>query len=231
MLQCNMAAIDIPSPTPANDTGVIARILPNRGQARLFRLVIRIFLGVFLLAALSHAWDIYAELHARQTWPVAQGEIVSATQRDSKDIPGSRVTDKHTRYWLEYEVRFAVPVDQCRTGAIYGEQDPMPCAGTVRTRSSDSPYTVYQWLIHGHALHSRVQVLHDPNGPGIRIAGESAWLIYRWDKILTLTGVLAFFFIAHAVVQRRLQYLETLPENCTAAPQTGPDGPIDLKIS
>jgi hypothetical protein len=224
-----MPAMHIASPTPADDSGVIAQILPNRGKAWLFRLVIRIFLGVFLLAALSQAWDIYAELHARQTWPAAPGQIVSATQRDSKGVRGS--AEKRTRYWLEYEVRFAVPVDQCRTGAIYGEQDPMPCAGMVRTRSTDSPYTVYQWLIHGYALKSRVQVLHDPNGPGIKIAGESAWLVYCWDKIFTLTGVLAFFFIAHAVVQRRLEYLETLPENYSAPPQTGPDGPIDLKLS
>jgi hypothetical protein len=224
-----MPAIDIASPTPADDSGAIAQILPNRGKARLFSLVIRIFLGVFLLAALSQAWDIYAELHARQTWPVAQGEIVSVTQRDSKGVPGN--ASRHTRYWLEYEVRFAVPVDQCRTGTIYGEQDPMPCAGVVRTRSSDSPSTVYQWLSHGPALNSRVQILHDPNGPGVKIAGESAWLVYRWDKIFTISGLLVFFFIAHAVVQRRLEYLETLPENYTASPQTGPDGPIDLKLS
>jgi hypothetical protein len=224
-----MPAIDIASPTPADDSGAIAQILPNRGKARLFSLVIRIFLGVFLLAALSQAWDIYAELHARQTWPVAQGEIVSVTQRDSQSLRGS--IEKHTRYWLEYEVRFAVPANQCRTGSTYGEQDPMPCAGMVRTRSTDSPSTVYQWLIHGHALNSRVQILHDPNGPGLKIAGEPAWLLYRWDKIIMLSGLLALLFIAHAVVQRRLEYLETLPENYTAPPQTGPDGPIDLKLS
>ncbi len=114
---------------------------------------------------------------------------------------------------------------------MYGEQDPMPCAGLVRTRSSDSPHTVYQWLTHGHALNARVQVLHDPNGPGVKIAGESAWLVYRWDKIFTLGGLLIFFFVAHAVVQRRLVYLETLPESYTARPQTGPDRPIDLKLS
>lgn len=229
MLLCNMPAIDIPSPTPTDSNGVMAQLLPNRGQARFFRVVIRFFLGVFLLAALSQVWDIYAELHARQTWPVAPGEIVSVTQRDSKGVPGNG--SRRTRYWLEYEVRFAVPIDQCRTGTTYGEQDPMPCAGVVRTRSTESSTTVYQWLIHGQSLHSRVQVLHDPDGPGVKIAGESAWLIYRWDKIFTLTGLLLVFFIAHAVVQRRMEYLETLPENYTARPQTGRDGPIDLKLS
>jgi hypothetical protein len=217
------------SAPPAEDSGIIAQILPNRGQARFFRLVIRIFLGVFLLAALSQAWDIYAELHARQTWPAAPGQIVSATQRDSKDVPGS--TEKHTRYWVEYEVRFAVPASQCKTGTIHGETDSMTCSGIVRTRSTDSPSAAYQWLNQGYRLNSHVQVLHDPNGPGVKIAGESAWLVYRWDKIFMLGGLLVFFCIAHAVVQRRLEYLETLPEKYTAPPQTGPDGPIDLKLS
>jgi len=114
---------------------------------------------------------------------------------------------------------------------MYGEQDPMPCAGVARTRSSDSPYTVYQWLLHGPGLNSRVQILHDPNGPGIKIAGQPAWLVYRWDKIFMLGGLLVFFCIAHAVAQRRLDYLGNLPENYTAPPQIGNDGPIDLKLS
>src|SRR4051794_24291121 len=140
MLLCNMPAIRVPATTPADDSGFGAQLMPNRGTARLFRLIIRIFLCVFLPAALSQAWDMYAELHARQTWPVAQGQIVSATQRDSKSVRGSM--EKHTRYWVEYEVRFAVPADQCRAGIVYGEQDPMPCAGIIRTRSTDSPNTI-----------------------------------------------------------------------------------------
>jgi hypothetical protein len=49
---------------------------------------------------------------------------------------------KHTRYWVEYELRFAVPADQCKTATVYGdEHDSMPCWGTVRTRSTSYPYT------------------------------------------------------------------------------------------
>jgi len=217
------------SAPPAEDSGIIAQILPNRGTAGFFRWIIRIFLAIFLLAAMVQAWDIYAELHVRRTWPVANGQIVSVTQRDSKGFPG--YANKRTRYWVEYEVRFAVPASQCKTGAIHGETDSMTCSGIVRTRSTDSPSAAYQWLNQGYRLNSHVQVLHDPNGPGVKIAGESAWLVYRWDKICTLGGLLAFFLIAHAVVQRRLEYLETLPEKYTAPPQTGPDGPIDLKLS
>jgi len=136
---------------------------------------------------------------------------------------------------VEYEVRFAVPADQCKTGTIYGdEHDSMPCWGTVRTRSTSSPYMVYDWLNHGYARNSHVQILHDPNGPDIKIAGESAWLVYRWDKIFLMSGWLAFFLTFHTIVQRRLEYLETLPEDYDAFPsrssQPGPDDLIDLKL-
>jgi hypothetical protein len=80
-----------------------------------------------------------------------------------------------------------------------------------------------------------VQVLHDPNGPDVKIAGESAWLVYRWDKIFLMCGWLAFFLTLHTIVQRRLEYLETLPEDYDASrsqssPQPGPDDLIDLKL-
>lgn len=232
-----MSAPSISAPPPADDLGLIARLLPNRGTARFFRGVIRFFLVVGVLAALSLAWDSYADLHARHTWPVADGEIVSVNQKDSKGVPGSTSTEKHTRYWLEYEVRFAVAADQCKTGTISADkQDPMPCWGIVRTRSTSSPNAVYDWLIHGHARNSHVQILHDPNGPGVEIAGESAWLVYRWDKILLMAGWLVFFLTFHTVVQRRLEYLETLPEDYGASlppssPKSGPDDVIDLNLS
>jgi hypothetical protein len=94
---------------------------------------------------------------------------------------------------VEYEVRFAVPADQCGTGTVFAEQDPMPCWGIVRTRSTSSPSTVYDWLIHGYARNSHVQVFHDPNGTGIKIAGESPWLVCRWDKISLMLGWLVLF--------------------------------------
>src|SRR5438445_13765832 len=87
---------------------------------------------------------------------------------------GATTTEKHTRYWVEYEVRFAVPADQCKTGTVSAdEQGSMPCRGIVRTRSTSSPYAVYDWLSHGYQRNSHVQILHDPNGPDVKIAGES----------------------------------------------------------
>lgn len=232
----SMSTPNISAPEPTDGNGLLAQLLPNRGRARFLRAFIQIFLIVGVLGGLSLSWDVYADLHARHTWPVADGEVISASQKNSKGIPGATSTEKHTRYWVEYEVRFAVPADQCRTGTIYGdEQDSMPCWGVVRTRSTGSPYTVYDWLTHGYPRNSHIQILHDPNGPGIKIAGESAWLVYRWDKIFLMSGWLVFFLTFHSIVQRRLEYLETLPENYDAfpsqsSPQPGHDDLIDLKL-
>jgi hypothetical protein len=220
---------------PADDNGFLAQLLPNRGRARFLRGFIWIFLAVGVLGGLSLIWDVYADLHARHTWPLADGEVVSASQKDSKGVPGATSTEKHTRYWVEYEVRFAVPADQCKTGTVSADEDSMPCWGIVRTRSTSSPYTVYDWLIHGYPKNSHVQILHDPNGPDVKIAGESAWLVYRWDKIFLMSGWSAFFLTFHTIVQRRLEYLETLPEDYDAfpsrpSPQPGADDLIDLKL-
>jgi uncharacterized protein DUF3592 len=231
-----MSMPNISAPAPADDNGFLVQLLPNRGRARFLRGFIWIFLAVGVLAGLSLIWDVYADLHARHTWPVADGEVVSASQKDSKGVPGATSTEKHTRYWVEYEVRFAVLADQCKTGTVSAdEQDSMPCWGIVRTRSTSSPYTVYDWLIHGYPRNSHVQILHNPNGPEVKIAGESAWLVYRWDKIFLMSGWLAFFLTFHTIVQRRLEYLETLPEDYDAfpsrsSPQPGPDDLVDLKL-
>src|SRR5437868_697962 len=107
--------------------------------------------------------------------------------------------------------------------------------GLVRTRSTSSPYAVYDWLSHGYQRNSHVQILHDPNGPDVKIAGESAWLVYSWDKIFLILGWLVFFLTLHTIVQRRLEYLETLREDYDAfpsrsSPQPGPDDLTDLNL-
>jgi len=50
-----------------------------------------------------------------------------------------------------------------------------------------------------------------------------------------MLGWLVFFWTLHTVVQRRLEYLKTLPEDYDAIPsrssrQSGPDDLIDLKL-
>jgi hypothetical protein len=113
---------NISAPEPTDGNGFLAQLLPNRGRARFLRGFIRIFLAVGVLGGLSLSWDVYADLHTRHTWLVADGEVISASQKDSKGVPGATSTEKHTRYWVEYEVRFAVPADQCKTGAVSADE-------------------------------------------------------------------------------------------------------------
>jgi hypothetical protein len=66
--------------------------------------------------------------------------------------------------------------------------------------------------------------------------GESPWLVYPWKGILVTAGWMAFFLMSLAMTKRRLQYLETLPEDYDQAspPWSQPPGPndlIDLKLS
>jgi hypothetical protein len=137
---------------------------------------------------------------------------------------------------VEYEVRFGVPTGQCLTGTIYGdEREPLPCWGIARTRSTDAPATANAWLSR-HPLNSAVGILHDPNGPNIKIVGEPSWLVYPWTGILGMSGWTAFFLTFLNITQRRLRFLKTLPENYDASPppSSKPQGPndlIDLKLT
>ena len=193
---------------------------PNAGYARLWKT----FAGLFLLAGvvglLDHAWKISTDLHARGTWPVANGEIVSDEQRDDSNLSlkaGS--LSNRTRYWVEYEVRFAVPENQCHTGIIYtGPSETMPCHGIVRTRSTQSSHRAYEYLIHGYKRDEPVKVLYNPNGPEIRIVGESIWLRYNFDRLaLNVLWVIGFFAL-YAFARRRLDYFKTHPEAKTLPP-------------
>ncbi|HEY2460000.1 MAG TPA: DUF3592 domain-containing protein [Candidatus Acidoferrum sp.] len=234
-----MSAPNASAPKPAYDASLTARVMPNRATTLLLLIVVRVFLAVALLGALTSGWEIFADLHARRTWPVADGEVIAAVQKDSNQEPLYRGSDpaRYTRYWVEYQIRFAVPPDQCNTGTVSlaDPPDPMPCQGIVRTRSTRSPAAVYDWLNHGYSQNSRIRVLHDPAGPRIKIVGESIWLIYRWDKIFILFGFLIFSLAAHTLVHRRMKYLETLPKDYDASPPAtnapAPDDLIDLKLS
>jgi Protein of unknown function (DUF3592) len=156
--------------------------------------------GIFLAAGIFGLVDrvatISADLHARRTWPSVDGEIVSANQTDDDANPSFKVSlSDRKRYWVEYEVRFAVPEEQCRTGIIYTRpSETMPCYGIIRTRSTQSTYRAYDWLMHGYHVNERVKVLYNPNGPEIKIAGESIWLRYNTDRLmLNALWVLVFF--------------------------------------
>jgi hypothetical protein len=149
---------DIPSvrsSQPVNDIGFLAQLMPNRGRARFLRGVARLFLAIGILGSISVGARVISEFHARHSWPIAQGVVTAKDVKSNKDMPGN--LNRRTNYWIQYEVRFAVPADQCLTGTIYGdERESLPCWGIARTRSTESPATAYQWLMR-HPLNSAVE--------------------------------------------------------------------------
>lgn len=224
----------VPSSQPVNDSGFLVTLMPNRGRTQFLRGVARLFLAIGILGSISVGASVFSEFHARHSWPVAQGVVVAEDVKSNKDSPGN--LSRPTNYWIQYEVRFAVPAEQCLTGSIYGdEREPLPCWGIARTRSTDSSATAYGWLMR-HPLNSEVGILHDPNGPNIKIAGEPFWLVYPVKGILSMSGWMTFFLTFLNITQRRLQFLETLPEDYDASPPPasktpGPNDSTELKLS
>jgi Protein of unknown function (DUF3592) len=218
-----MSTSTIAPPPGTDESGWVTTLFPNSGHARLFKVMAGIFLAAGIFGLVDRVATISADLHARRTWPSVDGEIVSANQSDDDANPSFKVSlSDRKRYWVEYEVRFAVPEDKCRTGIIYtGPSETMPCHGIIRTRSTQSTYRAYDWLIHGYHVNERVKVLYNPNGPEIKIAGESIWLRYNTDRLI-LNGlwVLAFFGL-YAFAQRRLWYFRSHPEAETVPTQAG----------
>jgi hypothetical protein len=227
-----MSAPNVSSIPPIHDQGFYAVLMPNRGRTRFLRGVVRLFLGFGALGCLAVALSVLSEYRARHSWPVAQGMVTAVEVKSNKGQPGN--LSRRTNYWVEYEVRFAVPAAECLTGTISAD-GALPSWGTGRTRATDSPTTANEWLSH-YRLNSEAGILHDPHGPNLKIVGESSWLVYPWKQILLVTGWMAFFLMCLAMTQRRLEYLETLPEDYDESPppssqQPGPNDLIDLKLS
>jgi hypothetical protein len=228
-----MSTPRLPASQLVNDGNFFATLMPNQGRTRFLRGVILFFLVVGALGCLSVAVRVWSEFHARHSWPIAEG-YVTAVREKSYTGPSSR--DHVDHYFVEYEVRFALPAEQCPTGSTFViDGEPPSCVGIVRTHKTDSQVLANAWL-ERHPLNSVVGVLHDPNGPGVKIEGESASLVYPWQEIFGMSGWMIFFLIFLIVTQRRLQYLKTLPEDYDAStpPSSKPPGAndlIDLKLS
>lgn len=191
----------------------------------------RLFLFFGALAALEQSWRIASEIHARYSWPSAPGTIVSSQIEDDKEMPGKIIDSRHTHYWVEYEVRFAVSEDQCRTGTFYGGPGmSMPCAGKVRTRSTRSQQQAWQWMRAPSISSRSVTVLHNPSGPEIKIAGSSVWIFYPWTNSVLAFVLVIGFSIFHGFLQRRLKYLESQPEARTSPAVTQPPDGNELTI-
>jgi len=131
---------------------------------------------------------------------------------------------------VEYEARFAVSEDQCRTGIIYSgpSEDAMPCRGIVRTRSTQSTRECHQWLIHGYHLNEPVKVQYDPNGSEIKIAGEPIWLRFNFDRLVVNAIWVLAFGVVYVFAQHRLEYFKGHSEIKTGTPNPESADPYKL---
>lgn len=228
-----MSAANLPSSQMVNDSSFFAVLMPNQGRTRFLRGVILLFLVVGALAWIVIAVRTFSEFHARHSWPVAQGHV-TAVKVKSYTGPSSR--DHVSHYFVEYEVRFAVPAEQCLTGTTFViDREPPLCEGIARTRTTDSEALANTWG-ERHRFNPAVGVLHDPNGPGVKIVGEPVTLVYPWREIIGMSGWMISFLTFLVITQRRLQFLETLPENYDASPPPSSQPPrpndlTDLKLS
>ena len=227
----SMATQNIPS--PANDNSFFSAIMPNRGRTKFVRGAILLFWGVGALGCIVIAGRVLSEFHARHTWPVAQGYVTAVNLRS---YTGPSSSDHVSHYFAEYEVRFAVPLEQCLTGTTFvADREPPSCVGIARSRTTDSWALANAWL-ERHRPGTAVTVLRDPNGPSVKIMGEPASLVYPWRDIALMSAWMIFFSICLAITQRRLRYLETLSQDYDASPLSKPqpsrgDDLIDLKFS
>lgn len=112
-------------------------LFATAGNVRLWKFIAGLFLLAGCLALAERIWTLSADLYARKTWPPAKGKIISASQQDDKD-PSRRAASARgrTRYWVEYQVAFAVPAEQCRTG-LSTKVRPKTCHATgLSTRAA-----------------------------------------------------------------------------------------------
>jgi hypothetical protein len=203
--------------------------MPNRGRTRFLRRAIRVFVWIGVFGCIFVAVNIFSEFHARHRWPIARGEVTAA---HVKAFYGGSARQHYPNYYVEYEVRFAVPPNECLTGTISNDVvEHLPCWGTVRTRNTGSALTANGWLMRYH-FDTAVGILPDPSGPDIKIAGESFWLVYPWREISIMLIWMAFFLTFLNITQRRLQYLETLPDDYDESPPQPPrtNDLIDLNL-
>ena len=192
-------------PSMDNEPAILDRLAPTATSAQLWRAVTGLFLAVGLIALANALWIVSADLYARQSWPRVPGQIMSISEKSSA---GTARASRRTRYWVEYGVGFVVPPARCKTGVTEGSDGALAvCVGTVRTRSTQSASTAGTWMRDG-VRDTSVQVLYDPNGPGIKIVGESLWLRYPWDSIAVTVVWVVVFGVGFSIARRRLHVLK-----------------------
>jgi hypothetical protein len=119
---------------PASDFGFLAGLIPNRDRGRFLRAAVLLFLAFSSVGYSLLLAELCTEYQARHNWPVARGEVVSCEEKT-----GEGASIRRTRYWMECEVRFDVPVAQCLTGTTAADtRDRYPCYGIVHSPSTSS---------------------------------------------------------------------------------------------
>jgi hypothetical protein len=109
-----MSTSTIAPPTGRDESGWFTACFANSGRARLLKGIAGMFLAAGIFGLVDRVANISPDLNARRTWPTADAEIVSANQTDDDANPSLKVSlSDHKRYWVEYEVRFAVAAEEC----------------------------------------------------------------------------------------------------------------------
>jgi hypothetical protein len=215
------------------DNPFFIALMPNRGRTKFLRGAVFLFLVGGALGWVAIGSQVFSEYHARHSWPIAQGYVTDVTV---KSYTGPSTRDRVSHYFVQYEVRFAVPEEQCLTGETFvAEQKPLLCVGIARTRTTNSQALANAWF-ERHRFNTAVGVLHDPSGPSVKIVGEPAYIVYPWKEVFGMSGWMIFFFTLLMITQRRLEYLMSLPEGYDAsslpsAPPPRDDDLVDIKLS
>ncbi len=210
--------------------------MPNRTRAKFLRFAAWFLIFVAMVFGAQLLSAIYAEMYARHRWPVAEARVIDVQDKSDYErhvVPGS--SSMRTVYWIEFQVEFAVPVEQCKTGASWGVPSQFPCIGSIHTLPRRL-WAEAQDSARRHPLNSSTQVRYDPVGSHIKFADESIWDAYRWQNFVAFLVILTLGLVLLRSVQQRLRYLETLPEDYDASPPPSPDEHdpneiIDLKLS
>jgi hypothetical protein len=208
-----MSAPSIPLPQTVDDASLLARWMPNRAFARIYKGAAIFCVMIGVLAGIQPASNLFSEFQARRNWSAADGNILTVEQHSRYEhAAGQGTLSSWTVYWNEAQVEFAAP-SGCNTGTTWSPvlAKPLSCIATLSSPQTKSWAEAQSWR-QSHPLNTRVQVLYDPKGPGVRFADESVWDGSRWDKLFLSLGILAFGLAIFGASQRRLGYLAYLPE-------------------
>ncbi len=218
--------------TNMDDSGFLSALIPNRGRAKLMRVVAGFCLLIGLLGAFTIIRSVALDLYAHSYWPVVKGDVLKYDEKSAVP-PGS--SSRHDVYWIEFEVEFDPREHSCTTGSSWGVPSQFPCIGTISTRSTSSWSSAQQWTTR-HPRNSAAAFLYDPATGKLRFADESISDVVDPGKSIAVLVTTSLGLWLWFAANRRRRFLETLPEDYDATPSdprrdAKPDELTDLKLS